>query len=280
MNKRYFISYGDQNYQASLTRIRNEAEALHLFDEIILYSDESLPEPFRSYTRQYKRGGGYWMWKPYVIYHTLQKMEEGDILVYADAGCTLLSHPDWHAYFHRLTRKEAVFFLAEGKNSKWCKQDVFRFFTPQSQLWKYGNQIQATSMILKKTKENEIIRRWYEAALHHPELFTDVSEDTRSLEKAPFREHRHDQSVLTACICTSPHLNRYCFLPEKMEKRYKNGQAILASRISADLVRGIQTTATPEKAWISYFNLYFFKRIQCLFTLGLFRLTQSLSRPC
>lgn len=33
-----------------------------------------------------KRGAGYWLWKPYVIYRSLLSMREGDILMYADAG--------------------------------------------------------------------------------------------------------------------------------------------------------------------------------------------------
>lgn len=275
MSKKYFISYGDHNYQASLERIRKEAETLHLFDNIILYSDKSLPEPFRSYTCQYKRGGGYWMWKPYIIYYTLQQMEEGDILVYADAGCTLLPHSDWNSYFNRLKQKEAIFFLAEGKSNRWCKKDVFKHFTPHCSVWKYANQIQATSMIIKKRGDNEIITRWYKTALYHPNLFTDVAKENHSSEASSFREHRHDQSVLTACICTSRQLRNYCFLPEKMEKRYKNGQAILASRISVHNIRGTQATALPEKQWISFFNLYVFKRMQCILTRILFRLTQS-----
>lgn len=273
MNKKYFITYGDKNYRTSLERIRQEATQLQLFDEIILYSDESLPEPFKEYTRQYKRGGGYWMWKPYIIHQTLQKMEEGDILVYTDAGCTLLPHQDWKKYFNLLQNKDAIFFLAEGKNKKWCKQDVFRFFTPQCDIWKYGNQIQATAMMIKKKGNNEVIARWYETALRHPELFTDVANDARSKEANAFREHRHDQSVLTACLCISP-LSRYCILPEKLEKRYKDGQAILASRISVQNVRGIQVTTLPEKRWISYFNLYIFKRMQCIWTKSLFKFTR------
>lgn len=33
------------------------------------------------------RGFGYWSWKPWSIHHVLQDMQEGDRLLYLDAGC-------------------------------------------------------------------------------------------------------------------------------------------------------------------------------------------------
>ncbi len=172
MNKKYFVSYGDINYTESLNRIGSEAESLGLFDEVRLYSDSSLPEPFKGYTQRYKRGGGYWMWKPWVIHDMLERMDEGDIVVYADAGCTLLPHSDWNMYFSRLEKedKEAIFFIAEGKNRRWCKRDVFSFFTPKDDSWKNANQIQATFFIVRKSRGNAVFSRWYDAALHNPEL--------------------------------------------------------------------------------------------------------------
>ena len=109
--KKVFITYGDQKYKDSLQRIKKEAEALEIFDEIHLYNDKLLPDLFQEYVRQYERGGGYWLWKPYVLFDALSKVDEGDIIVYADAGCTLLRHTDWKDYFRILKRKEAIFFI-------------------------------------------------------------------------------------------------------------------------------------------------------------------------
>lgn len=275
MSKRFFITYGDAKYRDSLKRIGKEAEALHLFDRVVLYSERDLPDPFKKYAEIYPRGGGYWMWKPYIIHRTLQDMEEGDVLVYADAGCTLLPHNDWNKYFDRLKHREALFFVAEGKNKRWCKHAVFMYFTPKCPgVWKAANQIQATVMCIRKTASNEVIARWYEAALRHPELFTDA--DAKK-ERPGFREHRHDQSVLTACICTSPKLGNYFFTPEKIERRYKKGQAILASRISGDGVRGTTKAAPVRSLWLDYVDL-FFRNLQKFKTLFLFRLAYRLNR--
>ncbi|MCI5742872.1 hypothetical protein [Phocaeicola faecicola] len=277
MGKVYFITYGDKKYRESVARISKEAEQTGVFHEIIGYTDEQLPEPFKTYAARYPRGGGYWLWKPWAVWNTWQQMQEGDVLVYADAGCTLLPHPDWQRYLQRIAHKKALFFIAEGKNRKWCKKEVFDFFTPCIQWWKYARQVQATFFMIRKEGENDVVERWYELARTRPELFTDVLPENRSKECAFFKEHRHDQSVLTACICTSAQLEAFCFLPEKMERKHFGGQAVLASRISAEGVRGTQANASEPRKWKDWIKRME-KSLQCHFTAGLFRLNRLFSR--
>lgn len=274
--KKVLITYGDQHYKESLERIRQEATKLALFDEIYLYDNSMLPAPFNAYTEQYSRGGGYWLWKPWIIHHTLAHLNKGDIVVYVDAGCTLVKHKDWEYYFDRLKTKEALFFIAGGKNQKWCKRSVFDYFNTGNDLWKFANQIQATFLMVKKTDDNEAINRWYQLAEKHPELFIDVPQEELSKEAPSFKEHRHDQSVLTACICFSTSLNHYCFLPEKMEKRYKGGQAVLASRISKGVARGVTLSSPPISVVTTCFNRLLANPIQRAITQLLFVLSQRL----
>lgn len=132
--------------------------------------------------------------------------------------------------------------------------------------------------MLKKTRGNDVFRRWYEAALHRPELFVDVPEGERCKEAPAFKEHRHDQSVLTACVCTCPRLNRLCFLPEKMEKVYRGGQALIASRISATGMRGRNQSFPAENRLVGWLNLHVVKPFQIATTVLLFRLSQWLAR--
>lgn len=275
--KKIFITYGDQNYQDSLQRIKKEAEALGFFDEICLYTNESLPNPFKKYTELYRRGGGYWLWKPYIVHEALSRADEGDIIVYADAGCTLLKHTDWEYYFQCLKKKEALFFITKGKNKRWCKKEVFRYFNPHNSLWRNANQIQATFFMIKKTKNNEAIKRWYQLAANQPDLFIDVNEKERSLEYKAFKEHRHDQAVLTGCICMAKNLKQYYLLPERMEKRLQRGQAVLASRISTNSTRGADLTSPVEKNYITVINSLTENPLRKLRTLLFFYLSRLTS---
>lgn len=260
------VTYGDENYQDSLQRIKREASDLALFTDIWIYSNESLPPLFKEYTKRYPRGGGYWLWKPWVIHHSLKQLDEGDLLIYVDAGCTLYPHSDWERYFNLLKKREAIFFLANGKNGKWCKKEVFTYFNPQNDCWKRANQIQATALLIKKTQRNEIINRWYYLAENHPNLFIDIPKEERNRESAIFKEHRHDQSVLTGCVCFSNKPEQYAILPEKMERKARKGQAILASRISKDGSRGIAISSQPQGQLTTFMNDALTKPLRILLT--------------
>lgn len=259
--RKIFITYGDDNYRESLVRICREAEATGVFDEVRAYTPDMLPEPFRGYTKAYRRGGGYWLWKPYVICDALERAAEGDIIVYADAGCTVNSHRDWTRYFDILRRKDYIFFLTCTRTANYCKRAVLDFFRngaggkPVSrftgnQAWTLGNQVQATFMLVRKAGGNAIIARWKELAEHRPDLFTDVSDGERHKESASFWEHRHDQAVLTGCVCTSGELSRCCLFVEKMEKIYPGGQALIASRISPAHKNFSNARHTPASATV------------------------------
>lgn len=86
-----FLSFADSRMSAALERLGRQAEALDFFDEITLFTEHDLSAEFTSRMGRYLtpscRGFGYWSWKPWSIHHVLQEMEEGDRLLYLDAGC-------------------------------------------------------------------------------------------------------------------------------------------------------------------------------------------------
>lgn len=77
----------------SLERIKVEAINTEFFDTVNCVKEFDLPIMYRLKNifvlNRFTRGFGYWMWKSYVTKRLLAKIEEGDILFYADAGCTL-----------------------------------------------------------------------------------------------------------------------------------------------------------------------------------------------
>lgn len=249
--KKFFVTYGDCNYEKSLARIKDEAERSGLFDKVVVYTPEDLPPTFRKYTEIYRRGGGYWLWKPYIIADALDRADEGDIVVYADAECSIYRHKDWQKYFNKLRDCENLFFVAKGKSRKWCKRDVFDYFGGGNDLWKNARQIQATFILTRKCGGNAIIRRWCDLAAERPDLFVDVDEKDLPREDRHFHEHRHDQAVLTACVCKAERPFSYRLLPERVERKRSCGQAVLATRIGDVGAHGVNI---PESRMASIVN--------------------------
>ena len=93
---KYFISYGDASFSEYRKKIVEEAESTNLFDKIIIYSHEDLGEDILSSKAfKFRKGGGYWSWKPYIIDKTLEIMSENDVLLYCDVGCTINKSKKW-----------------------------------------------------------------------------------------------------------------------------------------------------------------------------------------
>lgn len=62
--KKVFVAYANDKMAYALERIGKQANALGIFDEVILYRPEMLPDYVRnSVLMQYSYGGGYWPWK-------------------------------------------------------------------------------------------------------------------------------------------------------------------------------------------------------------------------
>ncbi len=84
-----------KNYHDSVERICKQAKKMEVFDEIIgltekdLQNDENFWLKHNNFIESNLKGYGYWIWKPYIIMKTLEKMNNNDILLYLDCGCEL-----------------------------------------------------------------------------------------------------------------------------------------------------------------------------------------------
>jgi hypothetical protein len=85
----------------------------------------------------YKRGGGYYCWKADILLQQLDKSNEGDIIVYCDAGCTVeKSGRDLFFSYIDLLRNSCHDTLSfEHDNShhdlsekRWTTRQLFKYF--------------------------------------------------------------------------------------------------------------------------------------------------------
>ena len=88
----HFITYGDHNFSTSKNRLLKEAHAFNEFKTITSYGPEDLSQEFKQKHKDIlkcSRGGGYWIWRPYILKKKIDTVLEGDFVIYLDAGCTL-----------------------------------------------------------------------------------------------------------------------------------------------------------------------------------------------
>lgn len=202
----YFVTYANENYENALPRICQQAEALEVFEKIIAYRTSDLGPEFldkhANFLAQNKRGGGYWLWKPYVIYKTLCEMPENAPLVYCDAGCHLLtSGKARFLEYIDMIKSHPTHMLAmnypEYAERQWSKADLLHHlnFTSQEQL-DSRHCVGGIQFMLNTHENREFARQIYEIAESQNYHFVDDSPS--NIPNDPmFVEHRHDQSIFS-----------------------------------------------------------------------------------
>lgn len=239
--KKFFIAYSDANCAYSLKRIGKQAEGLGCFDEVVLYTPETLPEFIKSSPlMQYKMGGGMWSWKPAIIKHALDTHHEGDIVVYADAGCSLHPHKDWDEYFAHMQQYDTIVFQyrqdmpewaqfgqTSPKLKYWCKKSASDYFRERfgSAAFLESNKVLG-GIVFAKGKDNSFIRDWMEITMKEPDLVTPLPKEEKPLQIPGFCFHSHDQAVVTSLAFFDPTV---LVLPELCETG-TDKEAIVASR--------------------------------------------------
>ena len=229
--KLWFISYGDANYEAAKQRIRKEAEDMGCFQGgIKIYGPEDLGADFNTgevaKVLKEPRGGGYWIWKPYIIMKTLQTMNPDDILLYADAGCTLQTAgvPRLKEYAKMISpdtsKSVLVMRLRDQVAKKWITTEIFEHFGIKMDDPIVGlNQVLGGVNMFRKCPEAiQVVQRWLDTAMKRPDLFTDKYNEASKKTNPDFIENRHDQSILTPIVQTPPSVSACLIIDEEIEK--------------------------------------------------------------
>ena len=225
------MTYGNEGYYKSLERIREEAGATGRFDEIRVYTDKDLPGSITDHELfKYRRGGGYWFWKPWVILDVMKDMDDDDVLIYSDAGSKIYDHREWDRWFGIMSRKSALFFFYSGLVETWTRKNIIEYFHDINRFPECF-QLIACLFLLRKSSMY-LIEEWYGLMRDHPELVIDVDRDMMKYESPAFVENRHDQSILTGVVYRHMNDRGIKLLYQGCEIQHPGGQAVFAARIS------------------------------------------------
>lgn len=218
--KRIFLTFSDSRLCRSQRRIRREAESLSFFDEIITLSETDLDESFCiKFGEKLKpkvRGFGYWVWKPQVIKQTLEKMVDGDVVLYVDVGCCLnpRGKERLHEYFRIAETSDTGVLAFQGippslpllhdgrplpdlTEKLWTKGDVLDYFSVREKPEITETQTCGAGVILiKKCQRSMLLVDEWLKAINTSFALIDDSPSISNNSKG-FIEHRHDQALFS-----------------------------------------------------------------------------------
>ena len=203
MVKTYFFSYGDNKYNISKKRILKEAIESNFFDYCDIYGPENIGEEFKikySDILNQPRGGGYWIWKFYFIYKYLQQINEGDYLIYCDAGCTInkdgINRFNEYKDLLKKSNYGIISFKMEHKEYKYTIKELYNYFNLDINNFELNNsQYVGGILILKKCSHSLLlIDECLKLLNFDKKLITDYY---NKYQGEYFIDYRHDQSILS-----------------------------------------------------------------------------------
>lgn len=151
-NKIYLVSFGDNDYYIKLAKyLVKKISHKHLDCIPLVYSKSDLPQSIIEFCEQYKKGYGYFIWKPYIIEKTFTLMTENDILLYID-GRTYYTGKKISQIEQLILNKnlDAVFWQMDGLYEYQYTKGEFLNLFKDNHINKKSAQIAATFFLLEK----------------------------------------------------------------------------------------------------------------------------------
>jgi len=205
--KKILCSYGNESYYKSLDLLEKTSYEIGKIDKFFRYTREWLETTDFYYKNKYilnkSRGNGVWAWKPFIILKTFESIDDGDCVLYSDAGLKII---DNLTPLFDVTRKlpnagKVIFRLpwvgAQHIAKIWTKRDCFVLCDADSEkFWNAPMSNGAVSVWIKSNENIEFLKEW-QRYLRDPRIVTDDPNIMGKPNFMEFKDHRHDQSVLS-----------------------------------------------------------------------------------
>ena len=148
------------------------------------------------------RGAGWYCWKPWAIKKVMDRLADGNIIMWSDAGSEFIQ-PIRHLVD---AMDEDILFFSNGcRHLDWCKMDLIKYCFPNyglpgnlggqiTERLNNAKQVQASHVLFMVTENTRLfVAHWLDLAMRHHLVDNSPS----AHDNVPtFAEHRWDQSIL------------------------------------------------------------------------------------
>lgn len=208
-NSVHFVTFGEGNalIRSASQRLKTQAEETGWFSTARAYGLASLMQ-FPSWYNDHheflfhsKKGFGYWIWKPFLIWQTLQNTRLNDYVLYLDAGYEFCQEGEKRFFEYLQLASENLILawsLPTHINRKWIKSSVLDYFGITNDSYILSESIREAGFCLIKNTSltRSFFREFSLICCDHKYYLVDDSFDPAQQHR-DFREHRHDQSIFS-----------------------------------------------------------------------------------
>jgi len=216
----YFLVYNDNTHNYDLNNLLKSVEKYGKDFQVIIFDKEKIDSNFSNKNASIlslRRGGGYWLWKSYIINETLKKINDNDIVLYLDSKYYFLE--DFKELYEEYLKDKDILAFKNKPNEHfncmkyYCKMDVVLKYDMYDKI--FIDDVQdfwAGCIFIKKTINTvKVIQEWLDMCC----VYEDITDSPSKIQNdSCFRDHRHDQSLLSIVL----HKNN--IQAEFFEKKY------------------------------------------------------------
>lgn len=142
-------------------------------------------------------GLGYWLWKPYIILETMKKINDGDIVIYSDAGIEIIGALEPLINICRDEQPVVLFANSDLVNFGWTKRDCFILMDCDQERFWYSLQCDAAFSLFRKSDTAiRFLNEWLKYGADK-RIITDMPNTCGRKNLPGFIQHRWDQSILS-----------------------------------------------------------------------------------
>jgi hypothetical protein len=217
---KYFLVYDDKTHNHYLDKLLETIKIYGKEFEIIVFEKYQIDNDFNEKNKsilECGRGGGYWLWKPYIINETLKKINENDLIFYLDSKYYFIEEFD-NLYSEHMEKNDILVWKNKPNEpvwymKNWCKMDVIIKYNMFGKVFDENVEDCWGGALIVKKNENTVkyMKEWLDMCCIYEDI-TDSSSTTTNSDL--FHEHRHDQSLLSII------LHKYDINMQFFEKKY------------------------------------------------------------
>jgi hypothetical protein len=148
------------------------------------------------------RGGGYWIHKPLLLRHYMDHYNDNDVIFWVDVDRhDFFWYRTYKTVLETMDRRKADFVIEtlDFVEHRFTKEDVLRAFNATNKM-RSSRQVNGNAIVVRNRAK---MRHFMDAFIDCMADWHMVSDDESFLPNPPnFREHRHDQSILSMMVKT------------------------------------------------------------------------------
>jgi len=202
----YFLVYNDNTHNHHLNKLLKSVKEYGKQFQIIIFHKNDIDVGFKNKYNSIlscHRGGGYWLWKPYIINETLKKINDDDIIFYMDSKYYFIEEFT-NLYSDYMKNNDLLVWKNKPNDQlwymkNWCKMDVIYKYNMFDKVFNENvEDCWAGAIVVKKTKNTtQYIQEWLNMCC----IYENITDSPSKIQNSNvFHEHRHDQSLLSIVL--------------------------------------------------------------------------------